>query len=107
MLNNKEESNKLIVKTTEENALKLFINRNSKLFMIQLMVSNIIDEHCDYHFKDVHKIFKERVKEKLILAGAGNLAGEPVLNYIGPRPKLADDPLFANLKKDEEKTENE
>ena len=101
MLNNKEESNKLILKTTEENALKLFINSKSKLFMIQLMVSNIIDEHCDYHFKDVRKIFKERVKEQLILAGAGDLAGESVLNYIGPRPKLADDPLFANLKKDE------
>ena len=76
------------------NLFELFINRRSQMFMIQLMVSNIIDEYCDYHFKDVRSIFKERVKEQLILAGAGHLADDSVLNYIGPRPKLADDPIF-------------
>lgn len=72
------------------------------MFTIQLLTSNIIDEHFDYHYRDVPRIFKKQVKEQLIANGAGHLADDNVTNYIGPRPKLADDPLFSNLKKDEE-----
>ena len=80
----------------------LLINRRSHMFMIQLLTSNIIDEHFDYHYRNVPRVFKKQVKEQLIVNGAGHLADDNVTNYIGPRPKLADDPLFSNLKKDEE-----
>ena len=83
----------------------LLINRMSHMFTIQLLTSNIIDKHFDYHYRNVPRIFKKQVKEQLIANGAGHLADDNVTNYIGPRPKLADDPLFSNLKKDEE-TEN-
>ena len=80
----------------------LLINRRSHMFIIQLLTSNIIDEHFDYHYRNVPRVFKKQVKEQLIANGAGHLADDNVTNYIGPRPKLADDPLFSNLKKDEE-----
>ena len=80
----------------------LLINRRSHMIMIQLLTSNIIDEHFDYHYRNVPRIFKKQVKEQLIANGAGHLADDNVTNYIGPRPKLADDPLFSNLKKDGE-----
>lgn len=80
----------------------LIINRRRNMFTIQLLTSNIIDEYFDYHYRDVPRIFKKQVKEQLIANGAGHLADDNVTNYIGPRPKLVDDPLFSNLKKDEE-----
>ena len=80
----------------------MFINMRSNRFIIQLLTSNIIDEHFEYHYRNVPRILKKQVKEQLIANGAGHLADDNVTNYIGPLPKLADDPLFSNLKKDEQ-----
>lgn len=50
--------------------------------MVMLMAMNIVDEHFDFAFKDVPRIFKKKVKAQLELMGHPELADENVVNYI-------------------------
>ncbi|MGS4786612.1 CD1375 family protein [Streptococcus sp. P25B114] len=50
--------------------------------MVMLMAMNIVDEHFDFAFKDVPRIFKKKVKAQLELMGHPELADESVANYI-------------------------
>ncbi|BDD42624.1 CD1375 family protein [Streptococcus ruminantium] len=49
--------------------------------MVMLMAMNIVDEHFDFSFKDVPRIFKKRVKAQLELMGHPELADEKIVNY--------------------------
>lgn len=51
-------------------------------------VEQIEDQHYNFGFKNVPRIYKTRVREMLIVHGNAELADETVNNYIGPRPPL-------------------
>lgn len=72
--------------------------------VVLYLVRQIEDEHEDYSFKDVPRLYKKRVREQLILNGNGHLANDKVKNYTGPRPPLT---LETLLKKAEEEYEKQ
>lgn len=56
--------------------------KRSKKMMVLLIAMNIVDEHFDFSFRDVPRIFKKRVKAQLELMGYPELADDNVINYV-------------------------
>lgn len=58
------------------------------MIMVIYFVEQIEDQHSNFGFKNVPRIYKKRVREMLIMHGNAELADETVNNYVGPRPPL-------------------
>ena len=58
------------------------------MIMVIYFVEQIEDQHSNFGFKNVPRIYKTRVREMLIVHGNAELADDSVNNYVGPRPPL-------------------
>ena len=58
------------------------------MIMVIYLVEQIEDQHSNFGFKNVPRIYKKRVREMLIVHGNAELADDSVNNYVGPRPPL-------------------
>ena len=58
------------------------------MIMVIYLIEQIEDQHSNYGFKNVPRIYKKRVRDMLILHGNAELADDTVNNYVGPRPPL-------------------
>ena len=58
------------------------------MIMVIYFVEQIEDQHSNFGFKNVPRIYKTRVREMLIVHGNAELADDSVNNYVGPRPHL-------------------
>lgn len=77
------------------------------MVMVLYFVQQIEDEHSDFGFSNVPRIYKKRVRDQLIVNGNGHLAEEGVKNYIGPRPPLVLEELLAASKAEWEREQAE
>ena len=59
-----------------------------QMVMVIYFVEQIEDQHSNFGFKNVPRIYKTRVREMLIAHGNAELADDSVNNYVGPRPPL-------------------
>lgn len=83
----------------------VYLLRKGKLMiMVIYFVEQIEDQHSNFGFKNVPRIYKKRVKEMLIMHGNAELADDNFSNYVGPRPQLDLDEM---LKAAKEKVEQE
>ena len=65
------------------------------MVMVIYFVEQIEDQHSNFGFGNVPRIYKKRVREMLIMHGNAELAEEGVNNYIGPRPQLVLEEMLA------------
>ena len=65
------------------------------MIMVIYFVEQIEDQHSNFGFSNVPRIYKKRVREMLIMHGNAELAEEGVNNYVGPRPPLVLEEMLA------------
>ena len=67
----------------------IYLRKTGKqMVMVIYFVEQIEDQHSNFGFKNVPRIYKTRVREMLIAHGNAELADDSVNNYVGPRPQL-------------------
>ena len=67
----------------------IYLRKTGKqMIMVIYFVEQIEDQHSNFGFKNVPRIYKTRVREMLIVHGNAELADDSVNNYVGPRPPL-------------------
>ena len=67
----------------------IYLRKTGKqMVMVIYFVEQIEDQHSNFGFKNVPRIYKTRVREMLIAHGNAELADDSVNNYVGPRPPL-------------------
>lgn len=66
-----------------------------EMIMVIYFVEQIEDQHSNFGFSNVPRIYKKRVREMLIMHGNAELAEEGVNNYVGPRPPLVLEEMLA------------
>lgn len=65
------------------------------MIMVIYFVEQIEDQHSNFGFRNVPRIYKKRVRDMLIMHGNAELADEGVNNYVGPRPPLVLEEMLA------------
>ena len=74
----------------------IYLRKTGKqMVMVIYFVEQIEDQHSNFGFKNVPRIYKTRVREMLIGHGNAELADDSVNNYVGPRPPLVVADLLA------------
>ena len=74
----------------------IYLRKTGKqMVMVIYFVEQIEDQHSNFGFKNVPRIYKTRVREMLIAHGNAELADDSVNNYVGPRPPLVLTDLLA------------
>lgn len=74
----------------------IYLRKTGKqMVMVIYFVEQIEDQHSNFGFKNVPRIYKTRVREMLIAHGNAELADDSVNNYVGPRPPLVLEDLLA------------
>ena len=73
----------------EKPLYNIYLRKTGKqMIMVIYFVEQIEDQHSNFGFKNVPRIYKTRVREMLIAHGNAELADDSVNNYVGPRPPL-------------------